>query len=140
MTPKASKAHPEVPATPFRLGPLVPWMLAGPGFVALAALILHHAQTALGAFLGALLSVLYFRALYSLSGRVDPAVPAARKSFWIGTFFRWALAALAGFILLRISVTCLLSALGAYVWALSVLVVGGSRIAALAGKREPKSQ
>jgi len=90
---------------------------------------IHQKDLALGFFLGSVLSILYFRSLRDLSGKILKAGDRGRKIFWAWTILRWALAALVCWGLVLISPSCLLGSLGGYLWALGVLVWNGWRAA-----------
>src|SRR5579883_1612118 len=110
---------------------------AGGAVAAAAAFFIQKKELALGLFLGSLLSILYFDSFHDLSGKIMRLGGRARKVFWFWTLLRWAVAAFVCWGLVLISPSCLLGALGGYLWALAVLGWSGWRNAALAGTSPP---
>jgi hypothetical protein len=128
--------RPMTPSPPFREKPATlsdfgarEWLLLATGILsgalaaALAAFFTHAKDLALGFFLGGLLSFLNFRVLYVMAVRVLSPGGKGRRFFWFWTFVRWIGFALVCGFLVRVSLLCLLGALGSYVWSLVVLVL-----------------
>ncbi len=99
------------------LGTLLGGILFGAG-----AFFTGRAHLALGFLLGALLSVLNFLLLNTLVVKVLAAGGGkGSKIFWTQQILRWLAFALIILVLVRISFSCLLGALGSYLWFLAVL-------------------
>ncbi|GEM_PF-2345840 len=105
-------------------------VLAGGLMGAAVAFFIQKKGLALGFFLGSLLSILYFSSLHVLTGKILKAGNRGGKVFWFWTLLRWAAAGLVCWGLVLISPSCLLGALGGYLWALAVLGWQGWRAAA----------
>jgi hypothetical protein len=112
-------------------------ILIGGFIVAAVAFFIQKKGPALGLFLGTILSILNFYSLHALSGKILKAGSRGGKIFWFWTIFRWAIAALICWGLVLISPSCLLGALGGYLWALGVLGWRGWR-AASSDKTSPR--
>lgn len=107
----------------------VAFFTLGGGFLAAAtSLYLGQKEWALGFFLGALLAPLNLFSLAKVTARVLSAGEGSgRILFWRNQIFRWVLFAGVIGVLIRLSVSCLLGALGSYFWFLSVLAWSGLR-------------
>jgi hypothetical protein len=105
-------------------------ILTGGLLLAAVAFFIQKKNLAFGLFLGSLLSILNFYSLHALAGRVLKLGDRGGKVFWFWTLFRWVIAASVCWALTLISPSCLLGALGGYLWALAVLGWSGWRNAA----------
>ena len=112
-------------------------ILLGGAVVAVVAFFVRNQELALGLFLGSILSIVNFYVLHALAGKILKAANHGRKTFWFWTIIRWAVAGFVLWGLVLISPSCLLGALGGYLWALMVLGWSGWRSAA---SRKPATQ
>jgi hypothetical protein len=102
------------------------------GGLLLAALFYYSGfpEWALGFFLGAFLAPLNFFALTRMTTRVLAAGEGKGRSvFWRQQLLRWFFFGIVSWLLIRISVFCLLGALGSYLWFLAVLAFVGLKTA-----------
>lgn len=104
-------------------------ILLGGAAAAVVAFFVRKKELALGLFLGSILSIVNFYVLHALAGKILKAASHGRKTFWLWTIIRWAVAGFVLWGLVLISPSCLLGALGGYLWALAVLGWSGWRSA-----------
>jgi hypothetical protein len=97
--------------------------------LALAACGFQKSDLALGFFWGGMLSSANFYALNILTTRVLGTGQRGQRGFWIWNLFRLGILAVVYWFLLRVSMFCLLGALGSYFWFLAVLGWMGWRTA-----------
>ncbi len=121
LSPSENPPSPPAPAVGRWTLSVLLGTLAGGLPAALAAFLAHRKDLALGLLAGCLLSSLNLYALKVLAERILEAGPRGRKTFWLWNMARWALAAVACWLLLSVSPTCLLGAGIGYVWSLIVL-------------------
>jgi len=129
MPPSRGKEKPEVAKGSTRgwmLSVLVLTLLGG-WAAAGAFYFLQKKDLSQGLFWGTLLSILNFYGLYRLTENVLRRGNRGPKLFWFWNLFRWSAAALACWVLARISPFCLLGAVGSYAWSLMVLTWAGLR-------------
>jgi hypothetical protein len=104
--------------------------LAGGVILAGSAYGSHQPQLSLGLFLGSILSVLQLLSLRSMTHRVLRAgMGQGPGLFRLYHLIRWVLFALVCWVLLQVSVSCLLGGLAAHLWSLLVLGWVGFRTA-----------
>ena len=109
--------------------------LVGGLLFSLAAYLASFHDFSKGLFIGALLSPLHLLGLKSMVGRVLAAGEARGPGlFRIFHILRWLLFAFIIWVLLTLSVYCLLGALASYTWFLLVLAWAGLRDAASSSK------
>jgi hypothetical protein len=102
----------------------------GGALVGLAAWAFGSGSFGLGFFLGSFLALFGLYSLKALTSKVLDA--GAGRGLWLFhsmNAVRWILLAVVYFMLLRISVACLLGAVASYVWFLAVLAWFGIRSA-----------
>ena len=125
MTPTPVKAASSA-ALPFKA--IILATLIGGLVSALVGFVTGHKDWGLGAFVGALLSSIGLLGLKaSLRRMLSPEQTLSKGMFMAQSYVRWFLAFMAMFLLVRVSVLCLLASLLSYMWFLAVLAAYGLR-------------
>jgi len=123
----------EIPAKPLMVQVCL-GTLAGGGLMAVLARLLGFHMLSWGLLLGAFLAPLNLLTLSSMARRFLQADVNKRNIvLWTSNLIRWGSIALAVWVLIQISVYCLLGALLSYTWYLMVLAWAG-RMSASKGK------
>lgn len=104
--------------------------LTGGLVFSITALVFQKSDLAIGFSLGALLSILNFYGLKTLTEKLLKQGEKGRQAFWLWNLLRWLFFAIICWLFVSVSPVCLLGAVVSYLWFLLALAWAGLKWAA----------